>query len=169
MDRGMRWLLGDGSLRSWGVRGGVLVATVLVAWLASERVGGASTRPLRWQSLAGAVGPVEFGGPEEHRFRSARDFANFLRHVETGSHFRIPRVDFGSREVVIFAVGPRSSSSDSLTVQGVVTDGTRIVLTVDERTPSLHDRGRPQLTFPFVMVVLPRSADPVSVDWRQEP
>lgn len=153
--------------RSWSI---VATAPLALALLAvHQRPAAAHDRLLPWRNLAPLVGPVEFGGPEHHRFRKQVDFATFLRHVETGTPFRVPVVDFARYEVFSFAVGPRSSTGYRLRVREVRSTGDGVQVVVDEQTPTLARPGRPALTFPFVLVRLPRSDAPVSVVWPQQP
>jgi hypothetical protein len=131
--------------------------------------GSGRPRSVAWQDLSAQVAPVELGAIEQRRFRKATEFARYLRLVETGPSFTIPRVDFTRNEVVMFGVGPRSSAGYSLAVRRVsVADGATVV-TVDERSPRLGSHPAPRLTFPFVLIALPRSAGPLSVDWPQRP
>ncbi len=160
--------------RSWSGRGPrvALIATVACAlgiWLLVGATSGSRARPQAWRDITREVGPAEFGRPEQDRFVKASDFANFLRHVETGATARIPRIDFARDEAVLFAVGPRSSTGYSLVVRGVREQDGRIVVTVAEQTPRLGSRARAALTYPFVLITLPRSADPVGVEWLQRP
>ena len=143
--------------------GGITLYAVL------GRGGHSRTRSVAWQDLSAQVAPVELGGAEQRRFRKATDFARYLRLVETGPSFTIPHVDFTRNEVVIFGVGPRSSAGYSLAVRLVsVVDGATVV-TVDERSPRLGSHPAPGLTFPFILIAVPRSAGPLSVDWPQRP
>jgi len=145
------------------------VLGVLVFWWAVTRLTGNAERPVAWEDLAGAVGPVEFPVLEQHRFRNQHDFSRFFRHAETGRPFRIPTVDFTRYEVAMFTVGPRSSTGYTLAVRRVYERGGKIVIVVDEKTPRLGSPGRAALTFPFVLVRLPRRLEPVVVDWLQHP
>jgi hypothetical protein len=95
----------------------------------------------------------------------ARDKAKLdkLFQVATyGSHPAAPRLDFGRNEAVLVTVGPRSSTGYSLHVVRVAEDGS-LHIQVREQTPSLGDRVVPRVTFPYLLLVVPRSGRHVSV------
>jgi len=145
------------------------VAAALAVWVGASHSGRQRVRLLGWQNLTPTVGAVEFSRPERHRFRKQRDFANFLRHVETGLRLRIPRVDFRRDEALLFAVGPRSSHGYSVRVREVRVEGGRLVVLVEEQSPQLGSPARPGLTYPFALITVPRSDLPVAFEWPQEP
>jgi hypothetical protein len=155
--------------RSWSVLAAAVVIGALALDLSWSRLAGGSPQELAWTDLTARVGPVEFGGSEQHVFRKQTELARFLDLVETGPVVRVPRVDFTRDEVLLFAVGPRSSTAYALAVRGVRAEGGKTVVTVDERTPSLGSKAPAGLTFPFVLVAFPRSDRSVSVKWPQRP
>jgi hypothetical protein len=130
---------------------------------------GAGSRSLAWTDLSARVAPVEFSAPEVRRVRNSAEFARRLRLVETGPVFRVPRVDFIRNEVVMFAVGPRSSAGYSLTVRSVRAVHGSTVVTVDEHSPALGSTAAARLTFPFILIAVPRSNGQLTVDWPQRP
>jgi hypothetical protein len=81
-----------------------------------------------------------------------------------GSHPAAPRLDFGRNEAVLVTVGPRSSSGYSLHVVRAEENGSLHIL-VREQTPGLTDRVVPRVTYPYLLLVLPKSGKHVSVKY----
>ena len=92
-----------------------------------------------------------------------------LERNNPGRPIRLPTIDFARREVYLVAAGPRSSTGYTLEVVGVRDEGDHIVVVVGERTPSLADRVQPRVTYPFVLISLPRSKEPVKLKWPGRP
>ena len=142
------------------------VALVVWASISSSHV---ERRPVVWKDLTRSVGRVAFSGLERHRFRKRHDFLRFIRIHQIGGLFRAPIVDFSHYEIELFAVGPRSSSGYSLSVRQVYESDGKVVVVVDEQSPRLGSRARAVLTYPFVVVRLPRGDETVLIDWPQHP
>ena len=70
---------------------------------------------------------------------------------------RVPRIDFARSEAILIASGPRSSTGYALRVVGVRDTGSRIAVTVRERTPGLGERVTARVTYPFVLLTVPHS------------
>jgi hypothetical protein len=99
----------------------------------------------------------------------ARDQAKLDKLFEVatyGSHPAAPKLDFGRNEAVLVTVGPRSSSGYSLQVVRAGEDGSLHIL-VREQTPGLTDKVVPRVTFPYLLLVLPRSGKHVSVKYAE--
>ena len=97
----------------------------------------------------------------------ARDQAKLDRLFEVatyGSHPAAPRLDFARDEAVLVTVGPRSSSGYSLEVVRAEQDGSLKIL-VRERTPGLANKVVPRVTYPYLLLVLPKSGKHVSVKY----
>lgn len=86
-----------------------------------------------------------------------------------GRRLRIPRIDFARREAVLVAAGPRSSTGYELRVLSVRERGGRLVVTVHERTPSLGERVMPRVTYPFLLLSVPRSDKSLLLKWPGRP
>jgi hypothetical protein len=92
-----------------------------------------------------------------------------LERNNPGRPIRLPRIDFSSREVYLVAAGPRSSTGYELEVVRVRDVGDHIDVVVHERTPSLGDPVQARVTYPFVMISLPRSKEAVKLKWPGRP
>jgi PrcB C-terminal len=163
-----------GVLRPWshsGTRGLValgLAICLLAAGWDVVRSAGVRDRSVQWTQLRVRGGPFEFATVEEQRFLKQHDLARYFRSHLVGRTLRVPSVDFSRFVVEMFTVGPRSSAGYSLSVRRVYERAGRIVVTVDEHAPALGSIAQAKVTFPFVLVRLPRG-EPVVVDWRQHP
>jgi hypothetical protein len=144
---------------------GAAVVLALAGWLLYREVSAPAERALPWRDLSSAVGRVEFAVPTQHRFHQEADFAKYLRRLELRADPRQPHVDFQREQVVLAAAGPRSSSGYKAVVLGVAERGGSIVVRAREQGPSLG-QGRPGLTYPFLLISMPRSSKPVVVSWQ---
>jgi hypothetical protein len=82
---------------------------------------------------------------------------------------RLPPIDFVHDEAVLATAGPRSSSGYALRVLEVREERTRVLVVVRERTPSLGERVRPGVTYPFRLLTIPRTTKRVVVHWQGRP
>jgi hypothetical protein len=115
------------------------------------------------------VGPLEFTRITRDVFRSRAALLDVLERNNPGRPLHLPRIDFSRREVYLVAAGPRSSSGYELRVLRVRDEGDRIVVVVHERTPSLGDPVQARVTYPFRLISLPRSNEPVKLKWPGRP
>lgn len=76
-----------------------------------------------------------------------------------------PRIDYRTRQAVLVSVGPRSSTGYSLHVAGVVEDRRRILVLVRESAPDTADRVQARLTYPALLLTMPRSPKKVNVHY----
>jgi hypothetical protein len=103
--------------------------------------------------------------PNASFVRRFRDRAKLDDYVNRNGTPPAPRIDFSRDEAVLVSAGPRSSTGYRVEVVSAVRERGRIVLTVRERTPNLADPGRPQVTYPYRLIVFERSNVPVYVRW----
>ena len=92
-----------------------------------------------------------------------------LERNNPGRPIRLPNIDFTRREIYLVAAGPRSSTGYDLEVLRVRDEGDHIVVVVHERTPTLGDPVQARVTYPFVLIALPRSKEPVKLKWPGRP
>jgi hypothetical protein len=102
-------------------------------------------------------------------FTSRAEFAEYLRHVTFGREVRVPTIDWARREAILVASGPRSSTGYSLHVASLRAHGNRLVLTVRERTPSLREKVAARVTYPFVLITVPRTSKTLLLHFRGRP
>jgi hypothetical protein len=92
-----------------------------------------------------------------------------LERNNPGRPIRLPNIDFARREIYLVAAGARSSTGYELEVVRVRDEGDHVVVVVHERTPSLADPVQARVTYPFVLISLPRSEKPVKLKWPGRP
>jgi len=140
------------------------VAVAAVGWLGWQELwarGGG--RPLVWRDLTGRT-LAEPARSQLRTFGGGRSLRSAL-----GPSATAPPIDFGRREAVLVAAGPRSSSAYALDIVAVTEERRRIVVSVRERAPTLARPGAAVLAFPFRLLTIERTGKPVELDWRGRP
>jgi hypothetical protein len=102
-------------------------------------------------------------------FTSRAELARYLRHTVPGGDVRLPPVDWARREAILVASGPRSSTGYSLHVVSLFARGARLALTVKERTPSLGQPVAAKVTYPFVLITVPRTNKSLLLHFQGRP
>ena len=144
---------------------GLVCAGLLYAY-AFERGRG---QPLAWRDVSAQLGPAEFPRPAARVFGSAEELRRFVITAMPGRTPELPRIDFGRREAVLLATGPRSSTGYAVEVESIREERGRIVIHVRERTPSLGDPVAARVTYPYRLITLPRRDKPVEIAWEGRP
>lgn len=124
---------------------------------------------MAYEDLTRKLGPLEFTRITRNVYRSRTALLDVLARNNPGRAITLPPVDFTKREVYLVAAGPRSSTGYDLRIVSVKDYGDRIVVTVQERTPSLGDPVRARVTYPFRLIAFPHSAKPVKLKWPGRP
>lgn len=130
---------------------------------------GGRSHPVQYRDLTKAAGPLEFTRITRGVFRSGDDLVEELERMNPGRVLHLPRVDFMREEVYLVAAGPRSSTGYDLRIVRVRDEGAHVVVVVRERTPSLGEPVQAHVTYPFRLIVLPRSNEPVKLKWLGRP
>ena len=130
---------------------------------------GTSPRDVPYVDLTQQTGRLEFTRIRRDVFRNRTALLDVLEQNNPGRPIRLPRIDFKRSEIYLVAAGPRSSSGYELQVLRVQDLGDRIVVVVHERTPSLGDAVQARVTYPFLLIALPRSSKPVTLKWPGRP
>jgi len=68
-----------------------------------------------------------------------------------------PPIDFAHRIGIVYATGPRSSTGYGVRVARIVDEDGRISLHFREVTPTLRDHVVARLTYPYVLITIPRT------------
>jgi hypothetical protein len=148
----------------------VLLALGAGGWLVYAQVyetGG--DRAVAWRDLTTHVGPLRFAKPTKQVFTSRRSLSEYLDKLLPGAAPRAPAIDFGRREAVLVAVGPRSSTGYALRIVRVTERRGSIVVAAREQTPSLGDPVRARLTYPYRLITLPKIDRPVRLELQGRP
>jgi hypothetical protein len=130
---------------------------------------GSTPRDLPYTDLTQQAGPLEFTRITRDVFRNRAGLLEVLERNNPGRQIHLPNIDFARREIYLVAAGPRSSTGYALEIVGVRDEGDHIVVVVHERTPSLADSVQPRVTYPFLLISLPRSKEPVKLKWPGRP
>jgi PrcB C-terminal len=144
------------------------LALVVGGWLAYDdlwREG--DSRPLAYRDLTAQL-HVQPTFSFVRRFTSGEQLADYVRRTAVGPA-PSPRVDFDRDEALLVSAGPRSSTGYTLRVARAAEERGRIVVTVREDAPTLRNPGRPQLTYPYLLLVFERTRKPVYVRWVGRP
>jgi hypothetical protein len=102
-------------------------------------------------------------------YHSRAAFQHLLDATMPGRAPTAPRVDFDRNDVVVFAVGPRSSTGYFIRVVSLVERRRGIYLTLREQTPSLGDPVAAHVTYPYRALAIPRTDKPVYVKLQGRP
>ena len=119
--------------------------------------------PVPWQDISAQVAPAQWARPTISVVHDQAKLDKLFLVATIGSHPKPPAVDFSRREVVLVTTGPRSSTGYSLHVESVTASDGTIDVIVRERTPSLGEEVAPKLTFPLLLLTLPKSGKHVHV------
>ena len=102
-------------------------------------------------------------------YHSPDAFARLLDATMPGRAPQPPAVDWAREEVVVIALGPRSSSGYSLRILRVVERRRGIEIDARERTPSLGEPVTGRVTYPYRALAIRRSGKRVSVKLQGRP
>ena len=130
---------------------------------------GSTPRDVPYTDLTRQAGPLEFTRITRDLYRDRAALLEVLERNNPGRPIHLPNIDFRRREIYLVAAGPRSSSGYELQVVRVRDLGDHIVVVVHEQTPTLGDPVQPRVTYPFVLIALPRSGEPVKLKWPGRP
>jgi protease stability complex PrcB-like protein len=102
-------------------------------------------------------------------YHSRAPFARLLEATMPGRAPAAPRLDWSQREVIVIALGPRSSTGYSLRILRIVERRRGIDVYAREQTPSLGDPVEPRVTYPYRALAIHGSAKPVYVKLQGRP
>jgi hypothetical protein len=122
-----------------------------------------------YADLTAQSGRLEFTRITRQLFRTRAALDEVLERANPGRQLRVPPIDFTRREAYLVAAGPRSSTGYDLRIVRVQDAGDHVVVVVRERTPSLGDPVQARVTYPFRLITLPRSDEPVKLKWLGRP
>jgi protease stability complex PrcB-like protein len=128
-----------------------------------------TSRAVPYEDLTKEAGGLEFTRITRDVFRSEAALRAVLRRNNPGRKLHLPAIDFTRREAYLVATGPRSSTGYDLRIVSVRDTGGHIVVTVHERTPALGDPVQARVTYPFRLIALPASNEPVKLKWLGRP
>jgi PrcB C-terminal len=119
------------------------------------------SHPVEWRDLSAEVGSLRTSDSVRRLFRTEDQLARYLNQADAK---HAPGVDFSTRQLLLVAPGPRSSTGYWVEVLSVTERGRKITVKLRERTPKLTDRVEARVTYPYRLLSLPAGKD-VYVDW----
>lgn len=128
-----------------------------------------SSHALAYENLSGKLRSPEFPRSIRAIFRSRTELEKYLAHAMPGRAPMLPPIDFAHREAILIASGPRSSTGYALRVVSVRDYGDHITVIVAERTPKLGERVAARVTYPFLLLTVPRSDKRLSAHYLGRP
>jgi PrcB C-terminal len=124
---------------------------------------------LAWRDLTPQLGRVEFTRRVTAVYHSRAPFERLLAATMPGRAPKAPPVDWSRDQVVVIALGPRSSTGYSLRIQRVVERRRRIDVYAREQTPSLGEPVTARVTYPYRAITMRSSTKPVYVKLQGRP
>jgi PrcB C-terminal len=140
-----------------------------LAWLAYAWWGRGGGHDVAWRDLTPQLGQVEFTRKITGAYRSAAPLQRLLEATMPGRAPSVPHVDWSREQVVVFSLGPRSSTGYSLRVLRVVQRRRGLDVIVRERTPSLGDPVAARVTYPYRAIAIRSTKRPVYVKLQGRP
>jgi hypothetical protein len=122
-----------------------------------------------WRDLTPELGPVEFTRKVTGTYRSPERLRTLLEATMPGRTPELPPLDWSRQQVLVIALGPRSSTGHSLRTLRVVERRRGLTVYAREQTPALGDPVEPRVTYPYRLLALPRTSKPVSVKLEGRP
>ena len=129
---------------------------------------GSSAQPFAYEDLTPKLGSLEFTRVTVNRATSRDELLTVLQRNNPGRSVTLPPIDFSRQETFLVATGPRSSTGYALRVVRVEERGGNIDVLVRERTPSLGDRVRARVTYPYRLLLFD-STKAVHLKWLGRP
>ncbi|MDQ2909531.1 MAG: protease complex subunit PrcB family protein [Actinomycetota bacterium] len=149
-----------------------MVAVVLLAaggWLLYTQAWTGETKPVVWSDLTPQLGTIEFTRKVTAVYHSRRPFVKLLEATMPGRAPEPPPHNWERDQVVVIALGPRSSAGYSLRILRVVERRRGIYVYAREETPALGDPVKARVTYPYRVLSMHGSAKPVYVKLEGRP
>jgi PrcB C-terminal len=125
--------------------------------------------PVPYTDLTPRLGQIEFTRKVTAVYHSRRPFVKLLDATMPGRAPKPPPHDWDRDQVVVIALGPRSSTGYSLRILRVVERRRGIYVYAREETPSLGDPVQARITYPYRVLSMHGSAKPVYVKLEGRP
>jgi hypothetical protein len=148
----------------------VVVALAAAGWLVyTQWWGQGGGRQVAWRDLTSQLGPVEFTHKLTAVYHSRASFHRLLEATMPSRTPTVPAVEWARDEVIVIALGPRSSTGYSLRILRVLERRRGIYVTAREETPTLSDPVAARVTYPYRALAIHGSAKPVYVKLQGRP
>jgi hypothetical protein len=120
-------------------------------------------KPVAWTDVTHKMGPVEFSRHVQGVYHSRGAFERLLDATMPGRAPKPPAHDWEHDQIVVIALGPRSSTGYSLQIQRVIERRRGIYVYARERTPSVGESVTARVTYVYRLLSMHGSAKPVYV------
>jgi hypothetical protein len=122
--------------------------------------------PIHWVDLTHRIGTIEFTRRVQGVYHSRAAFERLLEATMPGRAPKLPPHDWAHNQVVVIALGPRSSTGYFLRILSVVERRRGIYIDAREQTPSLGQSVKPRVTYVYRLLSMHGRAKPVYVKLR---
>jgi hypothetical protein len=130
-----------------------------------ETKDGFTRRPVAWTDVSRKVGPARWARPTISVVHDSEKLRKLFEVALLPPRPKPPKIDFANHDAIVITVGPRSSTGYSLRVVRVTESGNLDVL-VRERTPHLGGKVTPAITYPYLLLIVPKLDKHVSVHYQ---
>jgi PrcB C-terminal len=120
-------------------------------------------KPVAWSDVTHRMGAVEFTRRVQGVYHSRAAFERLLDATMPGRAPKPPPHDWAHDQIVVIALGPRSSTGYSLRIQRVVERRRGIYVYAREVAPSLGEPVTARVTYVYRLLSMHGSAKPVYV------
>jgi hypothetical protein len=120
-------------------------------------------KPVAWNDVTHRMGTVEFTRRVQGVYHSRAAFERLLDATMPGRAPKPPPHDWAHDQIVVIALGPRSSTGYSLRIQRVVERRRGIYVYAREVAPSLGEPVTARVTYVYRLLSMHGSAKPVYV------
>ena len=120
-------------------------------------------KPVAWTDVTHKMGPIQFTRRVQGVYHSRAAFERLLEATMPGRVPKPPPHDWSRDQIVVIALGPRSSSGYSLRIERVVERRRGIYVYAHEVTPSLGEPVTARVTYVYRLLSMHGSAKPVYV------
>ena len=118
---------------------------------------------MAWTDVTHRTRPIEFTRRLQGVYHSRGAFERLLDATMPGRAPEPPPHDWAHDQIVVIALGPRSSTGYSLRIQRVVERRRGIYVYARERTPKLGEPVTARVTYVYRLLSMPGKAKPVYV------
>jgi hypothetical protein len=118
---------------------------------------------VHWADLTRRIGTIEFTRRVLGVYHSRAAFERLLEATMPGRVPKLPPHDWARDQVVVIALGPRSSTGYSLRILSVVERRRGIYIDAREQTPALGQSVRARVTYVYRLLSMHGRAKPVYV------
>ena len=125
--------------------------------------GTGGAHPVAWRDLTHKMGTIEFTRRVTGVYHSRGSFVRLLEATMPGHAPKPPKLDWDRDQVVVIALGPRSSTGYALQILRVVERRRSITVYARERTPALGEPVTARVTYVYRVISMHGRAKPLYV------